>query len=62
MSAQTRVLVFFVSLMVAPGLWALGRSLSGDVVGASLAVVVVAAAGLYAQAGQPKPPAGTRPA
>jgi len=62
MSPQNRVLLFFVSLMTAPGLWALGRSLSGDLVGASLAVVVVVAAGLYAQAGQPKPPAGARPA
>lgn len=62
MSPHSRVLLFCVSLLAAPLLWELARTLAGDLGGALLSLVVVTAAAVYAQMGQPKPPTGARPA
>jgi len=61
MSSHWRVFLFCLSLMAAPWLWGVGQRLGGDVGGWLLAGAVVAATAVYAEMGQPKPPAGTKP-
>ena len=62
MSPHLRVLLFCVSLLASPLLFDLGQRLGGTTGAVPLAVGVVGAAVWYAEAGQRKPPAGTRPA
>lgn len=61
MSSHWRVLLFCLALLVSPALWSLGQRIGGDFVGAGICIVVVVATAIYANAGQPKPPAGVRP-
>jgi hypothetical protein len=62
MSSYSRVVLFCVSLLVVPFLWNVVEGLGGSIAAAVICTVIVAAAALYANAGNPKPPAGARPA
>jgi hypothetical protein len=61
MSSHARVLLFCIAILVSPFLWSLGQRIGGDLVGAAICIVVIAAAVLYAYAGEPKPPADVQP-
>jgi len=61
MASHWRVLLFCVALLASPALWSLGQWIGGDIVGAAICLVVVVATAVYANAGQPKPPAGIQP-
>jgi len=60
MASHWRVVLFCVSLLAAPWLWSLGERL-GSGAGWLLAGGVVVATLVYAESGQPKPPAGAKP-
>jgi hypothetical protein len=61
MSSYVRVLLFCVSLIVAPITWAVGLQLGNEIAGAAIGLVLIIATAVYASVGQPKPPAGAQP-
>lgn len=61
MSSHVRVLLFCLSLVVAPISWSIGLHFGSEITGAVIAVACIVATAIYANSGQPKPPAGSHP-
>lgn len=61
MSSYVRVLLFCLSLVVAPITWAVGLQFDNEIAGAAIGLALIIASAAYASSGQPKPPAGAHP-